>query len=149
MRQIRVITGKLHGLTVTGSDLNYQGSITLDPLHCQAAGIYPLEFVEIWNKNSGARIVTYVIHGEPGSKCCVLNGAAARTCQKGDEVIIAASTYIEPRELHEHKAKVLVFGPGNEVVQALNYEVGQTDQVEYSFRMSDAVTNETIHPCED
>ena len=75
---IRVIRAKLHGIRVTGADLNYHGSITLDADHCRQAGIYPLEFVEIWNKNSGARISTYVILGERGSRCCILNGAAAR-----------------------------------------------------------------------
>ena len=73
----KIIAAKLHGLKVTGADLNYHGSITLDPDHCEQAGILPLEFVEIWNKSSGARISTYVILGERGSRCCVLNGAAA------------------------------------------------------------------------
>jgi aspartate 1-decarboxylase len=92
---IKVVRAKLHGIRVTGADLNYHGSITLDPEHCKAAGIYPLEFVEIWNKSTAARISTYVIFGEAGSRCCILNGAAARTCHAGDEVIIAASDYIE------------------------------------------------------
>ena len=87
----KIIAAKLHGLKVTGADLNYHGSITLDPDHCEQAGILPLEFVEIWNKSSGARISTYVSLGERGSRCCVLNGAAARTCQTGDEIIIASS----------------------------------------------------------
>ncbi|HEY9572870.1 MAG TPA: aspartate 1-decarboxylase, partial [Pusillimonas sp.] len=82
----KVVRGKLHGIRVTGADLDYHGSITLDPDHCEAAGILPMEFVDIWNKNSGARISTYVIYGERGSRCCILNGAAARTCQRGDEV---------------------------------------------------------------
>ena len=61
---------------MTGADLHYHGSITLDPEQGALAGLYPCEFVEIWNKNSGARINTYVIYGEPGSRCCILNGAA-------------------------------------------------------------------------
>lgn len=72
---MKVIRAKLHGIRVTNADLNYHGSITLDPDHCALAGLYPMEFVEIWNKNSGARISTYVIYGEAGSRCCVLNGA--------------------------------------------------------------------------
>lgn len=52
---IRVIRAKLHGIRVTNADLNYHGSITLDPDHCEAAGIFPLEFVDIWNKHSGTR----------------------------------------------------------------------------------------------
>src|SRR3977135_3840560 len=90
----KVVGGNLHGIRVTEANLDYHGSITLDPDHCEAAGILPLEFVEIWNKNSGARISTYVILGERGSRCCIVNGAAARTCQRGDELIICNSIYM-------------------------------------------------------
>lgn len=69
----KIVAGKLHGIHVTDANLNYHGSITLDPDHCEEAGILPMEFVEIWNKNSGARISTYVILGERGSRCCILN----------------------------------------------------------------------------
>ncbi len=54
---IQIVRAKLHGITITGSDLNYHGSVTLDPEICETAGIYPLEFVEIWNRNSGARLL--------------------------------------------------------------------------------------------
>ena len=120
---IRVVRAKLHGIRVTGADLNYHGSITLDPEHCKAAGIYPLEFVEIWNKSTAARISTYVIFGEAGSRCCILNGAAARTCHAGDEVIIAASDYIHPRELPDLSPKVLTFKADNEIDEILAYRV--------------------------
>lgn len=59
----KLVAGKLHGIYVTEANLSYHGSITLDPDHCEQAGILPMEFVEIWNKNSGARISTYVILG--------------------------------------------------------------------------------------
>jgi aspartate 1-decarboxylase len=124
---IRVVRAKLHGIRVTGADLNYHGSITLDPEHCKAAGIYPLEFVEIWNKSTAARISTYVIFGEPGSRCCILNGAAARTCHAGDEVIIAASDYINPRELPDLSPKVLTFKADNEIDEILAYRVEAND----------------------
>lgn len=131
---IKVLRAKLHGLRVTGCDLNYHGSITLDPEHCQAAGIFPLEFVEIWNKNSGARIETYVIYGEPGSGCCVLNGAAARTCQKGDEVIIAASEYVTSAvELPQIRPKVLTFAENNTVHETLEYQVTESLAHGYDF----------------
>lgn len=146
MSKICVVRAKLHGLTVTGADLQYQGSITLDPLLCEEVGIYPLEFVEIWNKNSGARISTYVIFGEPGSGCCVLNGAAARTCQRGDEIIVAASAYIEPGQLYDLDPKVLVMGPGNKVAQRITYEVRKTDQRAFDFRMVDQTTGERLTP---
>ena len=131
---IRVVRAKLHGIRVTGADLNYHGSITLDPEQCRQAGIYPLEFVEIWNKATAARISTYVIFGEAGSRCCILNGAAARTCHPGDEVIIAASDYINPRELPDLHPRVLTFKADNEVDEVLEYRVGETDGF-FDFRI--------------
>lgn len=131
----RVIRAKLHGLRVTMADLHYHGSITLDPEHCEAAGIYPTEFVEVWNKNSGARLSTYVIFGEAGSRCCVLNGAAARTCQVGDELIIAASEEVKPAELYALKPKVLTFTPNNEIDQILAYEVFKSAARDFDFRI--------------
>lgn len=95
----KLVAGKLHGIYVTEANLNYHGSITPDPDHCEEAGILPMEFVEIWNKNSGARISTYVILGERGSRCCILNGAAARTCQPGDQIIICNSVYLDESRL--------------------------------------------------
>ncbi|MBP2296360.1 aspartate 1-decarboxylase [Azospirillum rugosum] len=120
---IKVVRAKLHCIRVTDANLNYQGSITLDPEQCEAVGIYPLEFVDIWNKNSGARISTYVIYGERGSRCCVLNGSAARTCQPGDEVIIAASLYCQPAEIATLKPRVLTFLPDNRIDKTLVYDV--------------------------
>lgn len=117
------VAAKLHGLQVTGAKLNYHGSITLDPEHCREVGIKPMQFVEIWNKMSGARIRTYVLYGEPGSRCCVLNGAAARTCQAGDEVIICSTLFGSVDDIVGNKPRVLVFGPDNEVIDRILYDV--------------------------
>jgi aspartate 1-decarboxylase len=138
---IKVIRAKLHGLRVTGAELNYHGSITLDPEQCAQAGVYPLEFVEIWNKNSGARLSTYVIFGQAGSRCCILNGAAARTCQVGDELIIAAAEYTTPDRLHGLKPRILTFQPDNRVDQVLNYEVFRSPACEFDFRIVDAASH--------
>jgi len=119
----RFVRAKLHGLRVTGADLNYHGSITLDPEICRRAGLDPLEFVEIWNKNSGARISTYVLYGLAGSRCCILNGAAARTCQIGDEVIIASATYGAVDDVIAAQPTVLTFRPDNEVAEEIGYRV--------------------------
>ncbi len=130
---IKIIRAKLHGLRVTGADITYHGSITLDPEHCAAAGIFPLEFVNIWNKNTGARISTYVIYGKPGSRCCILNGAAARTCQVGDEVIIAATEQIEPEDLSKKRPKVLTFTADNQISEILQYRVEDGKTQPYDF----------------
>ena len=122
--QIELVRAKLHGLHVTGADLNYHGSITLDPDHCDAVGIVPMEFVEVWNKNSGARLTTYVILGARGSGCCILNGAAARTCQVGDAVIIVAKALLPLRAAATPRPRVAVFDSGNRITDLLEYRVG-------------------------
>ncbi|MFC7333741.1 aspartate 1-decarboxylase [Rhodocista pekingensis] len=139
---IKVVRAKLHGITVTGADLNYHGSITLDPEICAQAGIYPMEFVEIWNRNSGARISTYVIFGEPGSGCCILNGAAARTCQRGDVIIIAASEYTTPDRLYTLKPRILTFTAGNRVDRVLRYDVFKGPDRAFDFRTLDITAGE-------
>lgn len=134
---IKVIRAKLHGMRVTGAVLDYHGSITLDPEICRQAGMYPLEFVYVWNKSSGQRISTYIIHGEPGSRCCILNGAAARTCQPGDEVIICAIEYLDkPEALYGLKPQVLVFNEKNEVIEHLQYAVNGAGSGEFDFTLS-------------
>lgn len=135
---IKILRAKLHGIRVTGADLNYHGSISLDPLVCKRAGIVPTEFVEIWNKNSGARISTYVIYGEAGSGCCVLNGAAARTCQKGDEVIIAAADYVDVRDLAGRRQTVLTFTPENEIASVITYRTEADGAGGYDFTIDEA-----------
>jgi aspartate 1-decarboxylase len=133
----KLVAGKLHGIHVTEANLNYHGSITLDPAHCEEAGILPMEFVEIWNKNSGARISTYVILGVRGSRCCVLNGAAARTCQPGDQIIICNSIYLAEHKITELKPKILTFDAQNNVVDRLTYSVSFDEDNRYRFEILD------------
>ncbi|RUV66495.1 MULTISPECIES: aspartate 1-decarboxylase [unclassified Mesorhizobium] len=133
----KIVAGKLHGIHVTEANLNYHGSITLDPDHCEAAGFLPMEFVEIWNRNSGARISTYVIPGERGSRCCILNGAAARTCQPGDQLIICNSVYVHEAELTALKPRVLTFDRDNHIAERLTYSVDRSSDGNYSFSVLD------------
>ena len=134
---IKAVRAKLHGIRITGADINYHGSITLDPAHCRRAGIYPLEFVYIWNKYSGQRISTYVIYGEEGSNCCILNGSAARTCQVGDEVIISAVEYVQsPKDLCGIRPQVLIFDEKNRVLEHLEYDVSLDGKGDFGFRIN-------------
>jgi aspartate 1-decarboxylase len=137
----KIVAAKLHGIYVTDANLNYHGSITLDPDHCEAAGILPLEFVDIWNKQSGARISTYVIFGERGSRVCCLNGAAARTCQMGDQVIICSSTYIQANQIPDIRPQVLTFNEDNSIKDHLFYEVKNTPRGTLDFRVRSASSN--------
>lgn len=129
----KLVAAKLHGIHVTGAVLDYHGSITLDPDHCEEVGILPLEFVDIWNKHSGARISTYVIFGDRGSRCCVLNGAAARTCQAGDQIIICSSVYGDEADVTKIAPKILTFNSKNEIVDRLQYQVRKDEGGRFRF----------------
>ncbi len=97
---------KIHRATVTGADLNYVGSITIDSELMQAADILPYERVQVVDVDNGARLETYVIAGEPGGGVIQLNGAAARLVAPGDTVIIV--NLCGGREL-ESGAKLMQF----------------------------------------
>ncbi|MDV4166826.1 aspartate 1-decarboxylase [Rhodovulum sp. FJ3] len=129
----KFVAAKLHGITVTEADLNYHGSITLDPDHCEAAGILPMEFVDIWNKQSGARISTYVIYGTRGERQCILNGAAARTCQVGDQLIICSNDFLDAGAVTEIAPTVLTFTPENEVDEILTYKAQRDEAGKLTF----------------
>ncbi|MFZ9055856.1 MAG: aspartate 1-decarboxylase [Flavobacteriales bacterium] len=105
---ITLLRSKLHRLTVTQADLNYIGSITLDPDLMDAAGLYEGEKVQIVNINNGERFETYTILGERGSGQVGLNGPAARRVQVGDIIIVIAYAQMTPEEAQSHKP-VLVF----------------------------------------
>ena len=90
---------KIHRATVTGADLNYEGSITVDPKLLDAADIREFEQVHVVDVNNGARFVTYAMHGTPGSGEVVVNGAGARLVQPGDRVIIFSYAEYDEAEL--------------------------------------------------
>jgi aspartate 1-decarboxylase len=133
---LKMLRAKLHRIRVTGANLAYHGSITLDPEICERVGMIPLEFVEIWNTCSGARLETYILYGERGSRCCILNGAAARTCQCGDPVIIAASEYVNYGDAHCLNPRVLTFDDANAIESALQYETYTDERGARSMRVN-------------
>ena len=106
--QIEVVKSKIHRVTVTGADLNYIGSITIDEDLMEASNIIEGEKVQIVNINNGERLETYVIKGQRGSKEICLNGPAARKVQKGD-VIIIISYGIMDFELAKSFSPTLIF----------------------------------------
>jgi aspartate 1-decarboxylase len=119
----KLVAGKLHCVQVTEANLNYHGSITFDPDHWEEPGILPMEFVEIWHKNLGAPISTYVILAESGSRDCILNGAAVRTCQPRDQIIICNSVYLDEASIDSTKPKILTFDESNNIRNRLSYSV--------------------------
>lgn len=91
--------GKLHRVTVTDADVDYVGSITVDPLLLEAAGIYPHTLVDVVNVTNGERIQTYVIEGPAGGGDICLNGAAAHKFRKGDLAIVMAYEQVPVSQL--------------------------------------------------
>jgi len=103
-----MLKSKIHRGTVTGADLNYEGSISIDIKLMELADLLEFEKVDIYNINNGARFSTYVIPGESGQIC--LNGAAARMSAIGDKVIIAS--YILS-EKNNYPPKIVIVNDDN------------------------------------
>ena len=102
-----MLKGKIHRATVTGADLNYEGSIEIDSSLMDAAGILPFEKVDIWSITTGDRFSTYALPAEPRSGIIALNGAAARRVQPGDEIIIAAFVSMNEKEAKHWNPKIV------------------------------------------
>ena len=120
--QISMLKSKIHRAVVTQAELNYVGSVTIDEALMEASGLYEYERVHIVNVNSGSRIETYAIAGQRGSGVICLNGAAARSGQKGDRVIIMAYADMTPEEADTHRPRVVFVGDSNEILQVAAYE---------------------------
>jgi len=98
---------KIHRGTLTGADLEYEGSLTLDRDLMDAADLLPFERVQVVNLNTGSRLETYVIEGERGSGTIQLNGAAARLGAMGDRVIVMSYAEYEESELAAFEPRVV------------------------------------------
>ena len=112
---LNLLKAKIHCATVTEANLQYMGSITIDEVLMEAAGILPNERVQITDNNHGERLETYVIPGPRGSGVICLNGAAARCVQPGDIVIIMAYALYSEEEAAAHHPKVVMVDSKNKV----------------------------------
>jgi aspartate 1-decarboxylase len=112
----RMMKSKIHRMTVTDADLNYVGSITLDPELLELADIREWEQVAVVDIDNGARFETYVILGEPGKGDCCLNGAAARLVHRGDKVIIITYADFEDAEIEGYQPTIVHVDAGNRAI---------------------------------
>lgn len=115
-----MLKAKLHMVTVTHSELNYDGSCAIDAEWLKMAGLHEFEQIQIYNKDNGERLTTYIIRAEAGSGIISLNGAAARKASVGDRVIICAYTHLSPEEMQLHKPALLYFDAENNIVRTTN-----------------------------
>jgi len=111
-----MLKSKIHRATITGSDLHYVGSITVDRELLQAADLREHELVHILDIDNGARFETYTIAGEPGSGEMRVNGAAARLVHTGDTVIVVSYAGYDEDELERYEPTVVHVNAGNAIV---------------------------------
>lgn len=110
-----MLKSKIHGAKVTFSNIDYEGSITIDKNLMKAANLLPGERVQVLNVNNGERFETYVIPGKKGQ--IGLNGAAARKGNVGDKLLILSYVLVNFEEAGKFKAKILILGEENEIVK--------------------------------
>lgn len=111
-----MLKSKIHRATVTRTDLDYEGSLTLDVDLMEKAGMLPNEQVHVLDITNGERLITYLIEGERGSGEVGINGAAAHKVSVGDIVIIVAYTLCYQEELADHEPKVVLVDEKNRVI---------------------------------
>jgi aspartate 1-decarboxylase len=115
--QRQMLKSKIHRATVTDCDVDYVGSLTLDPELISQADLLPNEQVHVWDIDNGARFVTYVIEAEEGSGTVQVNGAAARLVQPGHRVIIVSFAAYDEGDLEAYSPIVVHVDEGNRAVR--------------------------------
>ncbi len=112
-----MLKSKIHRATVTGANVNYEGSISIDPILMEAADILPYEQVHVLDVNNGNRLVTYAIEGRCGSGEAVINGAAARLVNEGDIAIIITYREVPEQDVRAHKPALVYVDADNRIVR--------------------------------
>ncbi|HBA88595.1 MAG TPA: aspartate 1-decarboxylase [Geobacter sp.] len=121
----KMLKSKIHRATVTGADLHYEGSITIDLDLMEASDIIPYEAVCIWDVTNGSRFETYAIEGERGSGVICINGAAARLVAPQDLVIIASFVSMSNAEALAHEPKLVFVDDRNRQLETRKEVAGQ------------------------
>ncbi len=122
--RVELLKSKIHRARITGKNVDYEGSLTLDPELMEAAGIVPYEKVQVVNVNNGSRLETYVIPGRRGSGEVVLNGAAARWGEVGDPVILLTYAQVDERDLAQYKPRIVLVDEQNRVLPQATPSLG-------------------------
>lgn len=122
----QMLRAKIHRAKVTQTELEYEGSLTLDGDLMRAADLAPYERIEVYNVARGTRFATYVIPGPEGKGDCCVNGAAAHLAEVGDEVILCVYAGVEEHDLAGHRPTVVVVDRNNQVVQVKSREQAAT-----------------------
>ncbi len=111
----QMLRSKIHRISVTQCNVEYEGSLTLDPDLMREAGMVPYERIDVYDVDNANRFSTYLIEGEPGSNDCCVNGAAARLVSMGDKLILASYCAIEDKDVVSHQPQIVIVGEGNRI----------------------------------
>jgi aspartate 1-decarboxylase len=122
-----MLRGKIHRATVTGADLHYEGSVTIDSDLLERADILPYQHVDIWNITNGERFQTYAMPGQRGSGVLCINGAAAHKARKGDLVIIASFGVMTEAEAHDCAPRLVFVDAHNKPKELRAEHAGQAE----------------------
>jgi len=117
-----MLRAKIHRIRVTQCDVDYEGSLTLDPELMKAADMVPYERIEVFDIDNANRFATYLIEGEPGSGDCCVNGAAAHLVKRGDKLILVTYADLKPAEAERHRPTVVLVGEDNRITTIKNRE---------------------------
>jgi aspartate 1-decarboxylase len=109
-----MLKSKIHRATVTQSDLNYEGSLTIDAHLLEAADILPHEEIQVWDVTNGSRLTTYAMRGAAGSGVICVNGAGAHLIKPGDLVIIASFAQLDEDEARRHRPRIILVDEHNQ-----------------------------------
>jgi aspartate 1-decarboxylase len=117
-----MLRAKVHRITVTECDVEYEGSLTLDRDLMDACGMHAFERIDVYDVDNASRFSTYLIEGPRGSGACCVNGAAARLVAVGHKVIVAAYAAMDENEIRTHLPKIVLVDERNRITAVKTHE---------------------------
>ena len=117
MRRI-ILKSKIHRVTVTETNLDYEGSLTVDSDLLEAADILPYEQIHVWDVTNGQRLITYALPGEAGSGTVCVNGAGAHLIRPGDKIIIATYTERKSKAARRYQPQIVLVDDHNRLQES-------------------------------
>ena len=117
-----MLRAKVHRITVTERNVEYEGSLTLDAGLMESCGMVPYERIDVFDVDNASRFSTYLIEGERGSGACEVNGAAAHLVNMGDKLIIVAYCQLDEAEVPDHKPRVVLVHDDNSLREVKDFE---------------------------
>ncbi|NIM00915.1 MAG: aspartate 1-decarboxylase, partial [Acidobacteria bacterium] len=113
----QMLRSKIHRISVTECNVEYEGSLTLDTEIMREAGMVPYERIDVYDVDNANRFSTYLIEGRPGSGDCCVNGAAARLVELGDKLILASYCSVEDADVGTHRPQIVLVGEANKITE--------------------------------